>query len=74
VAPPAPTPDTTATPAGGSSSRATAFNPAMSVILTGTYSNLSQDPATYHIAGFVPGGEEPGPGDRGFTLGESEIT
>ena len=74
VAPPAPTPDTTATPAAGSSSRATAFNPAMSVILTGTYSNLSQDPATYHIAGFVPGGEESGPGDRGFTLGESEIT
>src|SRR5262245_30818795 len=36
-------------PAGGQSG-ATAFNPAMSVILSGNYTNLSQDPADYHIA------------------------
>jgi hypothetical protein len=71
---PAATPDTSAAAAAGSSSRATAFNPAMSVILTGTYSNLSQDPSTYHFAGFMPSGDDTGPGPRGFTLGESEIT
>jgi hypothetical protein len=51
-----------------------AFNPAISVILTGNYANLSQDPADYYIAGFVPPPEGAGPGDRSFNLGESEIT
>ncbi len=51
-----------------------AFNPSMSVILAGTYANLSQSPEDYHIAGFLPAGDEVGPGDRGFSLGESEIT
>ena len=58
---------------GGASSRASAFNPAMSVVLTGTYANLSQDPEDYAIAGFFPGGDEIGPGERSFSLGESEI-
>ncbi|HET9693803.1 MAG TPA: hypothetical protein VFP48_05430 [Steroidobacteraceae bacterium] len=58
----------------GAASRASTFNPAMSVILTGTYANLSQDPEDYAIAGFFPGGDEIGPGERGFSLGESEIT
>jgi hypothetical protein len=57
-----------------SAGRSAAFNPAISVILTGTYSNLSQDPADYAIAGFLPGGDEIGPGERNFSLGESEIT
>jgi hypothetical protein len=62
-------------PAGSRTGRAAStFNPAMSVILTGTYANLSQDPGDYAIAGFFPGGEEIGPGERGFGLGESEIT
>ncbi len=52
----------------------TAFNPAMSVILAGNYASLSEDPATYHIAGFVPGGPGVGPGSRSFNLGESELT
>jgi hypothetical protein len=52
----------------------TAFNPSVSVILAGTYTDLSQDPATYHIAGFMPSGGEVGPGERGFNLGESELT
>jgi hypothetical protein len=70
AAPPA---DAVAGP-GGASSRASAFNPAMSVVLTGTYANLSQDPEDYVIAGFFPGGDEIGPGERSFSLGESEIT
>jgi hypothetical protein len=53
---------------------ASAFNPAMSVILAGNYASLSQDPATFNIAGFIPNGGEVGPGERGFNLGESEIT
>jgi hypothetical protein len=70
----APPPEAAPPVASAQSRGATAFNPAMSVILTGTYSNLSQDPASWHIAGFVPSGDEVGPGDRNFTLGESEIT
>jgi len=59
----------------GKSGNATAFNPAISMIITGNYNDLSRDPATYRIAGFMPpppGGE--GPGDRSFNLGESELT
>jgi hypothetical protein len=51
-----------------------AFNPAISAILTGTYSNLSQDPSTYRRQGFLPAGDETGPGSRSFSLGESELT
>jgi hypothetical protein len=64
-APPAPAP---------AAASANAFNPAVSLILNGQYANLSQDPADYHIAGFVPSGDEVGPGERGFSLGESELT
>lgn len=52
---------------------ATAFNPAISLILSGTYASLSKNPADYRITGFIPGGEEPGPGKRGLSLGESEL-
>jgi hypothetical protein len=51
-----------------------AFNPQMSVILAGSWSNLSEDPEDYVLSGFIPGGEESGPGARGFSLGESEMT
>lgn len=61
-----------AAPAAPSAS-AGAFNPEMSLILSGTYANLSQDPANYRIAGFLPNGGEIGPGQRGFGLGESEL-
>ncbi len=57
-----------ATPTGN------AFNPDMSLILSGAYRNLSQDPANYRISGFIPGGEGTGPGARGFNLSESELT
>ena len=63
-----------AAPPPAPASTASAFNPAISVILAGNYANLSEDPATYQIAGFIPSGGESGPGERGFNLGESELT
>ena len=51
-----------------------AFNPAISLILGGQYSNLQRDPSTYQIGGFIPGGDAVGPGSRSFNLGESELT
>jgi hypothetical protein len=51
-----------------------AFNPGISLILNGTYGNLSQDPDEFRINGFVPTLGEVGPPNRGFSLGESELT
>lgn len=51
-----------------------AFNPAISLILQGTYANTSQDPNTHQITGFVPSGGEVGPPKRSFSLGETELT
>ena len=48
-----------------------ALNPDISLILSGTYANRSQD-SNYHITGFQAGGEI-GPGTKGFNLGESEL-
>ena len=48
-----------------------AFNPDISLILSGTYSNRSQN-SDYHITGVQAGGNV-GPGTRGFNLGESEL-
>ena len=64
------------TAAAGSASRGgeNAFNPAVSLILQGTYANTSQDPNTYQITGFVPSGGEVGPPKRGFGLSETELT
>jgi len=50
-----------------------AMNPAVSVILNGIYSNLSQDPNGFRINGFTPTLGEVGPGVRGLSLGESEL-
>ncbi len=58
--------------AGGQGS-ASAFNPAISLILAGTYAKLSRDPAGYKLQGFFPTGGEVGPGERSFRLGESEL-
>ena len=60
-------------PAATASSAAT-FNPSISMILSGRYANLSQDPQTYRIAGFRPAGDGVGPGERSFNVGESELT
>jgi len=54
------------------STNASAFNPAISLILSGVYANLSQDPLNYRISGFVPSGDI-GPGKRGFSLAETEL-
>ena len=50
-----------------------ALNPAVSLILNGTYGNLSRDPARYTIKGFAPTLGEVGPPSRGLSLGESEL-
>ena len=61
-------------PNNSSPSSAGSFNPAVSVILSGIYANLSQDPANYRITGFpLPSDVEFGPGQRGFSLAESEL-
>ena len=69
---PAPAPVEPAPPSASGS--ASAFNPAMSLILGGTFTNTSRDPADWRIAGFAPAGDENGPGERSFNLGESELT
>jgi hypothetical protein len=54
--------------------RDNSFNPTVSLVLSGTYARLSQDPDTWRLAGFTSVGEEAGPGARGLNLGESEVT
>ena len=61
-----------ALPPAAPASTASAFNPAISAILTGTYAHLSRDPSAFAIPGFTPDGEI-GPGRRSFGLGESEL-
>ncbi len=71
AAPPQAAPSAAA--AGSSpSSGLSAFNPAISAVLQGTYANLSQDPTKYAITGFASG-PDIGPGKRSFSLGESEL-
>lgn len=57
----------------GNRSGENAFNPAISLVLQGTYARTSQDPNAYRITGFVPSGGEVGPPKRSFGLGESEL-
>ncbi|MFC5496845.1 hypothetical protein ACFPOE_04800 [Caenimonas terrae] len=64
VAPPA-----APAPGGG----ANAFNPALSLILSGTYGRTTRDPASYSVTGFpLPAGADIAP-SRGFSLAESEL-
>jgi hypothetical protein len=49
------------------------FNPAISLILNGSYSSYSQNPDNYSLPGFALG-TEAGLDKEGFSLGESEIT
>ena len=67
VAPPPVTAAATPAPASGIS----AFNPAISAVLQGTYTNLSQDPSKYAFDGFAPSGDIAP--KRGLSLGESEL-
>lgn len=67
----APAPQVPAAPVGAG---ANAFNPALSLILSGLYTRTSQDPSRATITGFpLPTGAEVGPGTRGFSLAESEL-
>jgi hypothetical protein len=54
-----------------------AFNPAISLILNGTYANLQRNPNQYKVDGFLSNADavDQGklPGKRGFSLGESEL-
>ena len=50
---------------------ANAFNPGISLILSGIYANRSQD-SDFHITNFQSGGDI-GPGLRGLSLAESEL-
>ena len=65
--------EATAPEAGTAGASPSAFNPAISLILSGTYSDISEDPESWRIAGFLPSGGEVGPGERSFNLGESEL-
>jgi hypothetical protein len=66
-----PAPEAAPAASGGGAS---AFNPAISLILGGSYTNASRDPGDWRIAGSPPTGGEVGPGQRSFNLGESELT
>ena len=68
-----PTTAATAAPAPRRSSDS-AFNPAISLIMQGTYARTSRDPNNFVISGFVPSGGEVGPPRRSFGLGETELT
>lgn len=58
---------------GGSDGNANAFNPAISLILNGSYSHHSLDADAYARAGFPLVGEG-APSPNGFSLGETELT
>lgn len=70
---PTPTAQTPSRPAAASRPAASNFNPAISLVLAGSYTDMSRDPETWRIAGFMPSGGEAGPGERSFSLGESEL-
>jgi hypothetical protein len=62
-----------AEPAPAASSNPNAFNPAISVILNGSYEHHSLKPDSYVRSGF-PAVDGAGPGGQGISLGESEIS
>ena len=64
--------ESAATSASGRSGEG-AFNPAVSLILQGTYARTSRDPNNYSITGFLPSGGDVGPPKRSFGLGETEL-
>jgi hypothetical protein len=77
VAPPAASPAALPAPTIASASPAptagiSAFNPAISAVLQGTYANYSQNPDHYAIAGFAPSGDLV-PAKRGLSIAESEL-
>ena len=63
----------TAASSAGNRTGENAFNPAVSLILQGTFAKTSQDPNQFQITGFAPSGGEVGPPKRSFGLGETEL-
>ncbi len=63
--------ETAAIEASHTPASASAFNPGISLILSGVYANRSQD-SDFTLTGFQAGGEI-GPGERGLSLAESEL-
>lgn len=59
-------------PPAQSPAPAGAFNPEMSLVLQGAYVR-QKDIAERQVTGFMPAGHEHGGGERGFTLGHSEL-
>jgi len=59
--------------AGQRQNSAAAFNPEISLILGGSYTNLTQNPSERRLQGFVPAGGEALSEGRSFNLGESEL-
>ena len=72
----APAPDPAPAMAAAAPARTVSgVTPDISLILSGGYNRTSRDPATYRIGGFsLPPDAETGPGTRGFTLGETELS
>ena len=68
-----PPPAPPATVGMSSSGAGNAFNPALSVILGGSYAHLSEEQNQYRLSGFLTGGDT-GPGTRSFSLAESEVS
>ncbi len=68
----APPPPVAQAPVAAAAAAANAFNPAIALILSGSYASLSQDPANYRFSGFLTGNEV-GPAPQGFSLGETEL-
>lgn len=68
-----PPPSGVTAPTAAARASESAFNPAISLIMQGTYARTSQDPDNFAISGFVPSGGEVGPPRRSFGLGESEL-
>ncbi|HVQ02585.1 MAG TPA: hypothetical protein VMT14_03630, partial [Burkholderiaceae bacterium] len=72
---PTPAPAPPSPPAGTAGANANSFNPAISLILSGLYTRTSQNPADYTVTGFArPEDAEIGPGTRGLSLAETELT
>ena len=68
----APAPEAVAAEPNAAPVSASAFNPAMSVILNGAYAHNSLDPNKYYRAGFTLAGGA-GPAPQGLSIAESEI-
>lgn len=60
-------------PIANTASSKNSFNPAISMVLNGTFAQYQNDPEDYALDGFALQGEG-GLGEEGFSLGESELT